>query len=80
MKELVYESAVLALGDALGADLVARQVADEYACVFGRLTAQGTRNVAESHVYGVGGFVARELCELCFVRGNNHWCDSCADR
>ena len=80
MKELVHECAVLALGDALGADLVAGQVSDKDAGVFGRFTPQRARNVAEGHVYRIGRFVARELRKLGFVGGDNNRCNRCADR
>ena len=37
--------------------------------------AKSARKIAECHVYGIGGFVARELHELCLVCCGNYRCN-----
>lgn len=72
VEELLDQCSLLVLREPLQVNFIAREITDEDACMLRGLTAKSARKIAECHVYGIGGFVARELHELCLVCCNNY--------
>lgn len=62
---------LLALRDAVQANLVNRQVSYKDARMLRWLAPQSTRYIAQCHVDWVRRLVSGELSELCFVRRYN---------